>query len=95
MTLQEYNMLFEKSLEDQEKTMSDNVNHPAHYNSGSIECIDAMISAYGEEVVANFCMCNAFKYIWRFNNKNGIEDVNKALWYLNKMKELQNKQKEK
>lgn len=54
-----------------------------------------MISAYGEEVVANFCMCNAFKYIWRFNNKNGIEDVNKALWYLNKMKELQNKQKEK
>ena len=53
MTLQEYNMLLEKSLEDQEKTMSDNVNHPAHYNSGSIECIDAMISAYGEEVVAN------------------------------------------
>ena len=66
----------------------DNVNHPAHYTQGNIECIDAMISAFGKEVVANFCMCNAFKYIWRTRKKNGLEDIDKARWYLNKYEEL-------
>ena len=62
----------------------DNVYKPIHYNQGSIECIDAMISAFGEERVANYCIGNVFKYIWRSELKNGIEDLNKALWYLNK-----------
>ena len=46
-------------------------------------------SKYGEtEAVKDFCLCNAFKYIWRTKNKNGIEDIDKAIWYLNKYKEL-------
>ena len=53
-----------------------------------IECIDAMISSQGADAVKDFCLCNAFKYIWRTKNKNGIEDVDKAIWYLNKYKEL-------
>lgn len=65
-----------------------NVNHPEHYNQGNIECIDAMISAYGNEAVTNFCICNVFKYIWRFRAKNGQEDLNKAKWYLNKAIEI-------
>ena len=65
-----------------------NVNHPDHYNQGGIECIDAMLSAYGNEAVTNFCICNAFKYIWRFRAKNGLEDLNKAKWYLNKAIEI-------
>ena len=66
----------------------DMVNQPPHYANGGIECIDAMISSQGTEAVKDFCLCNAFKYIWRTKNKNGIEDINKAIWYLNKYKEL-------
>ena len=66
----------------------DSVNHPPHYNKGNIECIDAMISAFGKEVVADFCLCNSFKYMWRHENKGGIEDIEKAEWYLNKYKKL-------
>lgn len=65
------------------------VNHPEHYNQGSIECIDAMISAFGKEATAHFCIINAFKYIWRADSKQKlIEDIDKAIWYLNKFKEL-------
>lgn len=64
------------------------VEHPEHYNQGGIECIDAMISAFGKEAVAHFCIVNAFKYVWRASDKNGIEDIDKAIWYLNKYKEL-------
>lgn len=71
-----------------EKT-DDNVNHPAHYTSGSIECIDAMTAAFGKESVQTFCKLNAFKYLWRANLKNKDEDIDKAIWYLNKYKKLQ------
>ena len=67
------------------------VNHPSHYASGGIECIDAMEAAYGIEAVMHFCMCNAFKYQWRFNKKNGVEDLKKAQWYQNKYMELKSK----
>lgn len=65
----------------------DNVNHPKHY-TGGIECIDAMLQTQGVEAVKGFCICNAFKYIWRQGNKNGVEDIEKAIWYLNKYVEL-------
>lgn len=64
--------------------MYDNVNHPKHYTKTSIECIDAMRETQGDEAVVNFCICNAFKYLWRHQEKNGIEDIEKASWYLNK-----------
>lgn len=62
----------------------DNVNHPAHYESQtSLECIDVMEIAFGADAVGNFCLCNAFKYLWRYKHKGGAEDVQKAEWYLN------------
>lgn len=62
----------------------DNVNHPAHYESQtSLECIDVMEIAFGAEAVGSFCLCNAFKYLWRYKHKGGAEDVQKAEWYLN------------
>lgn len=64
------------------------VDHPSHYNQGGIECIDAMVSAFGKDAVADFCIINAFKYVWRASEKNGTEDINKAIWYLTKYKEL-------
>ena len=67
----------------------DNVNHPAHYEGQtSIECIEAMQIAFGKRAVADFCLCNAFKYLWRHKNKNGQEDLRKAQWYLDKADEL-------
>lgn len=62
---------------------ADNVNHPSHY-TGKYECIDVMQDVFGDEATNNFCLCNAFKYIWRARKKNGLEDVKKAVWYLKK-----------
>lgn len=64
------------------------VTHPSHYTQGNIECIDAMVSAFGKEATAHFCHLNAFKYLWRTEHKNGLQDIDKAIWYLNKFKEL-------
>lgn len=77
-------------IKSTKESIKDVINCPAHYTQGNIECIEAMISAFGKEKVMTFCQCNAFKYIWRFDKKNGIEDIKKAEWYLNKYKELQN-----
>ena len=67
----------------------DNVNHPSHYETGKIECIDVMLETQGEESVKAFCICNAMKYLYRHKKKNGVEDVQKANWYLNKYLELE------
>ena len=70
------------------ETIYDPVNNPSHYTQGGIECIDAMISTFGKEAVRHFCLCNAFKYVWRTEHKNGAEDCKKAIWYLTKALEL-------
>ena len=66
----------------------DNVNHPAHYEVGNYECIKVMEAIFGSEYVFHFCVCNAFKYLWRHQRKNGFEDLDKARWYLTKALEL-------
>lgn len=53
--------------------MTDNVNHPAHYETGKFECIEVMLETQGVEAVLNFCQCNAFKYLYRAKRKNGLE----------------------
>lgn len=69
----------------------DNVNHPQHYEgSTSIECIDAMRLIFGDSSVTDFCLCNAFKYLWRHKSKNKKEDLDKATWYLKEAKKLNN-----
>lgn len=71
---------------------ADMVNHPSHYTQGGIECIDALkaatVSKTGIEAV---CTANAIKYLWRYEEKNGVEDVKKARWYIDRLiKELEN-----
>ena len=78
----------EKVLELCNGIKNDNVNHPSHYETGKFECIDVMIETQGIEATKNFCVCNAFKYIYRHNMKNGEEDLRKAKWYLDKYMEL-------
>jgi hypothetical protein len=64
---------------------ADFVNHPAHYNAGKIECIDAMQDVFGADAVKDFCLLSAFKYIWRCRSKGKEhEDIKKAVWYLQK-----------
>lgn len=66
--------------------MSENVNHPSHYTQGGIECIEAIKAAtVGLEGIEAVCTGNAIKYIWRWKQKNGIEDLKKAIWYINKL----------
>ena len=71
-----------------EKIIEDVVNYPNHYRTGKFECIEVMQEALGIDAVKNFCLCNAFKYIYRHNRKNGLEDIKKAQWYINKYIEL-------
>lgn len=56
--------------------------------TGKYQCIDVMEETQGIEAVKDFCICNAFKYIYRHSHKNGLEDVKKAVRYLNKYIEL-------
>ena len=61
-----------------------NVEHPIHYaDTCSIECIQAMSLVFGDIGTCYFCLTNAFKYMWRYKNKNGEEDLDKTKWYLN------------
>lgn len=67
------------------------VNHPHHYTHGKYECIDVMVDTFGKEAVQHFCVLNAFKYVWRSEHKNGLEDIKKAWWYLDKYLQLEGK----
>lgn len=69
--------------------MKDNVNHPDHYKNNGIECIDIIIFILGKVGVKFFCLGNVVKYIFRYPRKNGVEDLKKAAWYLNKLIELE------
>lgn len=73
----------------------DNVNNPKHYNVGKIECIDVMHNSFGTESVKHTCLCNAIKYFYRHRNKNGIEDIKKAHWYLSHYIEKTNEEDKK
>lgn len=64
------------------------VDHPEHYQ-GKNECIDVMIAMFGAEAVKSFCRCNAYKYRFRADKKNGEEDIRKAEWYESKLIELE------
>ena len=64
----------------------DMVNHPKHYTSGTlgIEVINTMEMCTAEDEFMGYLRCNALKYISRFENKNGLEDVKKCAWYVKK-----------
>lgn len=65
------------------ENITNNIN-PDHYKKEcSLECIESMELIFGEKAVLDFCICNAWKYIWRWKNKNGMEDLSKAEWYIN------------
>lgn len=71
----------------------DPVSKPSHYcEGGNMECIDEMELIFGSEAVMHFCLLNAWKYRRRAMYKNGQQDMDKAAWYLDKYKELKEKE---
>jgi hypothetical protein len=62
--------------------MSDMVNHPDHYTSGPVECIDAIASALGHDGFIAFLRGQVIKYTWRLGRKDAaLQDAEKAAWY--------------
>ena len=59
------------------------VKNPSHYNAGGIECIEAIKASMSTESYTGYLKGNVQKYVWRYEDKNGLEDLRKAQWYLN------------
>ena len=66
--------------------MIDEVNSPARYMQGGIETIDCIESCVaGKDPVEAVMVANVVKYVSRYNKKNGVEDLRKACWYLERL----------
>lgn len=82
------------NIVDETETVSDMVNHPPHYQSASgLEVID-VIDAFVDGIVGREASykANAIKYILRYNSKNGAEDLKKAIWYINRIIDIYEKE---
>ena len=79
-------MIAERKAQIWSRCPNDPVNHPAHYTQGGIECITAIEAACtgltGQE---GYCVGQVIKYIWRWKHKNGLQDLEKAKWYLERL----------
>ena len=67
--------------------MTDMVNHPPHYNhnQGKIECIVGIEASMSAEQFEGYLKGNLMKYVWRYGDKNKLQDLEKAEWYLRKL----------
>ena len=71
---------------DWEEEEEDVVNNPDHYNTGNIECIDAIEESMSSVAFKGYLKGNCLKYLWRYDYKGKqVEDLQKAGWYLNKL----------
>lgn len=79
-----------ESVENHDSIERDDVNHPSHYETGEYECIEVMSEIFGRDAVKSFCLCNAFKYLWRCKHKHKTPTkcLEKSRWYTNKYLEL-------
>lgn len=69
----------------------DNVNNPAHYGKGRIECIDYIEDFLTEEEYIGYLRGNIAKYLHRWRYKNKQEDLLKSQWYLARLIKLTGK----
>ena len=65
----------------------DNVNHPKHYLKGGLECIQVIKAQLTPEQYKGYLYGNVIKYMWRWQDKNGEEDLRKAEHYLQWLRE--------
>ena len=62
---------------------SDPIN-PGHYKQGGVECIEAIKAALGDGF-PDYLRGNVMKYLWRYKEKGGVEDLRKSAWYLDRL----------
>ena len=75
-----------------ENAKADVVNHPSHYTSGKIEVIRIMEDQLTDEEYRGYIKGQVIKYVTRERHKNGLEDLKKAAWYLNRLIQKMEKQ---
>jgi len=80
-----------KQIEFHNVVPADNVNKPAHYGQGDIECIDYIKDILTDEELIGYYRGNVAKYLHRWRYKNGLEDLKKARWYLEALIQHQSK----
>jgi hypothetical protein len=85
ITPEQWDSMTAKWAGNHSQKANDPVNNPSHYNTGGIECIDAMQAMLSTEEFIGYLRGNGLKYRWRFRYKNGIEDLRKAEWYENRL----------
>ena len=73
--------------EARQEMKADNVNNPSHYNKGGIECIEAIKASMTHEAFCGYLKGNIIKYTWRYEVKGGVESLQKAQWYTNRLLE--------
>lgn len=67
----------------------DQVNHPPHYTDGGIETIEAIEAQLSQEEYEGYLRGNCVKYLWRWRNKGGVQDLEKCRWYLDRLIQTQ------
>lgn len=79
-----------------DEELDDPVNHPEHYRGeNGIECIDGIEASMTDEEYKGYLKGNAMKYLWRYQRKGKpVEDLNKSIWYVTKLTDFINEQKE-
>ena len=72
----------DRAIKMLESSKPDNVNHPKHYLKGGLECIQVIKAQLTPEQYEGYLYGNVIKYMWRWKEKNGLEDLRKAAHYL-------------
>ena len=79
----------EPAEREAEEYEEDNVCNPEHYNTGNIECIEAIEESMSSVAYKGYLKGNSMKYLWRYDYKGKqVEDLQKAGWYLNKLTDM-------
>lgn len=92
-SIQDDPKMFYDIMKDLITPANDAVEHPSHYaGNGGIECIDAIRASMSTEEFCGYCKGNVLKYAWRYVDKNGVEDLEKAKVYLNWLIEAREKE---
>ena len=81
-------LVSQEATEHVEPPLASPVN-PAHYKQGTIECYDAIASMLSQEELRGYLRGNSLKYRWRYRQKGGVTDLEKAGWYEAKLLEME------
>ncbi|PTY76693.1 hypothetical protein B5V89_17220 [Heyndrickxia sporothermodurans] len=89
-----YGPFIPRNINYENKPKEDVINRPSHYHRNGIDVISFAELQFSKEELKGFYRINCLKYLTRFDKKNGVEDLKKGLFYLNKLIDLEDAQKE-